>query len=136
MSFRTAAFSDGKWLGSWTIFYWAWWVSWAPFVGVFIARISRGRTIREFVIGVLLIPSSESAAATIPAPGPLAVIDHRATGRGPSLCPDVMCRKMGIGDQRGAWGTAENSGRKLDWKEVINLYFLLKWVCPLPVNYE
>ncbi|APG94378.1 BCCT family transporter [Sinorhizobium americanum] len=57
MSFRTAAFSDGKWLGSWTIFYWAWWVSWAPFVGVFIARISRGRTIREFVIGVLLIPS-------------------------------------------------------------------------------
>ena len=57
MSFRTAAFSDGKWLGSWTIFYWAWWISWAPFVGVFIARISRGRTIREFVIGVLLIPS-------------------------------------------------------------------------------
>lgn len=57
MSFRTAAFSDGKWLGSWTIFYWAWWVSWAPFVGVFIARISKGRTIREFVIGVLLIPS-------------------------------------------------------------------------------
>ncbi len=56
MSFRTAAFSDGKWLGSWTIFYWAWWVSWAPFVGVFIARISRGRTIREFIIGVLLIP--------------------------------------------------------------------------------
>ena len=43
---------------SWTIFYWAWWVSWAPFVGVFIARISRGRTIREFVIGVLLIPSA------------------------------------------------------------------------------
>lgn len=57
MSFRTAAFSDGKWLGSWTIFYWAWWVSWAPFVGVFIARISKGRTIREFIIGVLLIPS-------------------------------------------------------------------------------
>jgi choline-glycine betaine transporter len=58
MSFRTAAFSDGKWLGNWTIFYWAWWISWAPFVGVFIARISRGRTIREFVIGVLLIPSA------------------------------------------------------------------------------
>lgn len=58
MSFRTAAFSDGRWLASWTIFYWAWWISWAPFVGVFIARISRGRTIREFVIGVLLIPSA------------------------------------------------------------------------------
>ena len=57
MSFRTAAFSDGGWLGSWTIFYWAWWISWAPFVGVFIARISKGRTIREFVVGVLLIPS-------------------------------------------------------------------------------
>lgn len=57
MSFRTAAFSDGKWLGSWTIFYWAWWVSRSPFVSVSIARISKGRTIREFVIVVLLIPS-------------------------------------------------------------------------------
>ncbi|HBO9193304.1 TPA: BCCT family transporter [Pseudomonas aeruginosa] len=44
------------WLGSWTVFYWAWWIAWAPFVGLFIARISRGRTIREFVFGVLLIP--------------------------------------------------------------------------------
>jgi choline/glycine/proline betaine transport protein len=44
------------WLGNWTIFYWAWWIAWAPFVGLFIARISRGRTIREFVFGVLLIP--------------------------------------------------------------------------------
>ncbi|MBJ3763376.1 BCCT family transporter [Maribius pontilimi] len=46
------------WQNSWTIFYWAWWVSWAPFVGVFIARISRGRTIREFLVGIMLIPSS------------------------------------------------------------------------------
>ncbi|QCX26378.1 BCCT family transporter [Nocardioides jishulii] len=45
------------WLGSWTVFYWAWWVSWTPFVGMFIARISRGRTIRQFVTGVLLVPS-------------------------------------------------------------------------------
>lgn len=45
------------WLSSWTIFYWAWWVSWTPFVGMFIARISRGRTIRQFVTGVLLVPS-------------------------------------------------------------------------------
>jgi choline/glycine/proline betaine transport protein len=44
------------WLANWTIFYWAWWIAWAPFVGLFIARISRGRTIREFVFGVLLIP--------------------------------------------------------------------------------
>ena len=54
---RTAPFSDGDWLGSWTIFYWGWWISWAPFVGMFIARISRGRTIREFVAAVLLVPT-------------------------------------------------------------------------------
>ena len=45
-----------NWQSSWTIFYWAWWISWSPFVGVFVARISRGRTIREFTLGVLLIP--------------------------------------------------------------------------------
>lgn len=50
------AYSNTDWQSAWTIFYWAWWVSWSPFVGVFIARISRGRTIREFVLGVLLIP--------------------------------------------------------------------------------
>ncbi|MFD7560215.1 BCCT family transporter [Streptomyces sp. NPDC059835] len=57
MATRTGAFTDSAWLGAWTIFYWAWWLSWAPFVGTFIARISRGRTIREFLIGVLLVPS-------------------------------------------------------------------------------
>ncbi|KAB0547773.1 BCCT family transporter [Pseudomonas argentinensis] len=46
-----------SWLSSWTVFYWAWWISWTPFVGMFIARISRGRTIRQFVTGVLLVPS-------------------------------------------------------------------------------
>lgn len=50
------AYSNTDWQGAWTIFYWAWWVSWSPFVGVFIARISRGRTIREFTLGVLFIP--------------------------------------------------------------------------------
>ena len=49
--------TSNTWLQSWTIFYWAWWVSWTPFVGMFIARISRGRTIRQFVAGVLLVPS-------------------------------------------------------------------------------
>ncbi len=49
-------------LGSWTIFYWAWWISWSPFVGMFIARVSRGRTIREFVTGVLLAPTLASFA--------------------------------------------------------------------------
>ncbi|KIA59923.1 BCCT family transporter [Nocardia vulneris] len=57
MATRTGAYADSTWLGKWTIFYWAWWLSWAPFVGTFIARISRGRTIREFLIGVLLVPS-------------------------------------------------------------------------------
>ena len=44
------------WLGAWTVFYWAWWIAWAPFVGLFVARISRGRTIREVILGVMLIP--------------------------------------------------------------------------------
>jgi choline/carnitine/betaine transport len=57
MSFRTAAFGDAEWLAGWTIFYWAWWISWTPFVGTFIARISKGRTIRQFVLGVLVVPS-------------------------------------------------------------------------------
>ncbi|MGV0741638.1 BCCT family transporter [Mycolicibacterium sp. XJ870] len=59
MSARTGA--EGTevrtWLQGWTVFYWAWWISWTPFVGMFIARISRGRTIRQFVAGVLLVPS-------------------------------------------------------------------------------
>jgi glycine betaine transporter len=57
MSFRSGAFSDGEFVSGWTVFYWAWWISWTPFVGTFIARISRGRTIREFVFGVILAPS-------------------------------------------------------------------------------
>lgn len=59
MSFRAAPLdgSTREWINGWTIFYWAWWISWAPFVGIFIARVSKGRTIREFVTGVLLLPS-------------------------------------------------------------------------------
>lgn len=56
MSFFTAPFSSQHWVEQWTMFYWAWGLSWAPFVGTFIARISRGRTIREFVLGVLGVP--------------------------------------------------------------------------------
>ncbi|PZD95437.1 glycine/betaine ABC transporter permease [Paenibacillus sambharensis] len=58
MSLRLTPFSQGTWVGAWTLFYWAWWIAWAPFVGSFIARVSRGRTIREFVLGVLLVPSA------------------------------------------------------------------------------
>ncbi len=59
VSFRTFAYEPEKqgWLSQWTVVYWAWWASWAPFVGMFIAKISRGRTIREFVLGVLFVPS-------------------------------------------------------------------------------
>ncbi|HKQ43269.1 MAG TPA: BCCT family transporter [Pseudonocardia sp.] len=63
MAARTAATGgDGtaEWLAGWTVFYWAWWISWTPFVGMFIARISRGRSIKQFVVGVLLIPSAVS----------------------------------------------------------------------------
>ncbi len=50
-------YSDGEWQKSWTLVYWAWWISWSPFVGMFIARVSKGRTVRQFVLGVLLVPS-------------------------------------------------------------------------------
>ena len=56
MTFNQYAYDKTSWIGSWTLFYWAWWIAWAPFVGMFIARVSRGRTIREFVIGVLFVP--------------------------------------------------------------------------------
>ena len=52
----TQSAAEGKWLGWWTIFYWAWWIAWGPFVGGFVARISKGRTIREYVVGVVLVP--------------------------------------------------------------------------------
>ncbi len=60
LSFKTLPFHGATgetWLGGWTTYYWGWWMSWSPFVGVFIARISRGRTVREFVAGVLLVPT-------------------------------------------------------------------------------
>ncbi|OLT44069.1 choline transporter [Serinicoccus sp. CNJ-927] len=59
MSFSTFAYQEEgpEWLGSWTTYYWGWWISWSPFVGIFIARISRGRTVREFITGVLLVPT-------------------------------------------------------------------------------
>ncbi|MGP9499852.1 BCCT family transporter [Halomonas sp. AOP43-D1-4] len=56
MSLRISPYSDNEWASSWTIFYWAWVIAWSPFVGTFIARVSRGRTIKEYVFGVLLVP--------------------------------------------------------------------------------
>lgn len=57
MSLRMTPFRDSEWVGSWTVFYWAWWIAWSPFVGLFIARVSRGRTIREFVAGTMIAPA-------------------------------------------------------------------------------
>jgi len=57
-TFTLYAYQPNAWIGNWTLFYWGWWISWSPFVGMFIARVSRGRTIREFVVGVLLVPAA------------------------------------------------------------------------------
>ncbi|MGE9293050.1 MAG: BCCT family transporter [Puniceicoccales bacterium] len=57
LSFWTETYRGSDWQGGWTVFYWAWWISWSPFVGMFIARISKGRTVREFILGVVLIPT-------------------------------------------------------------------------------
>ncbi|WP_242610953.1 BCCT family transporter [Blastococcus saxobsidens] len=57
MSFVSGAWGGQEWLSGWTLFYWAWWISWTPFVGTFIARISRGRTIRQFVTFVMIVPT-------------------------------------------------------------------------------
>jgi choline/glycine/proline betaine transport protein len=55
LSFWTETYTRGSWQNSWTVFYWGWWIAWSPFVGLFIARISKGRTIREFIVGTLFI---------------------------------------------------------------------------------
>lgn len=57
MSLWAETFRDTNWQGGWTVFYWAWWISWSPFVGMFIARISKGRTVREFIMGVIIVPT-------------------------------------------------------------------------------
>ncbi|ATQ41248.1 BCCT family transporter [Caulobacter mirabilis] len=59
-TFTLYAYEPRDWMANWTLFYWAWWIAWSPFVGMFIARISRGRTVREFVCGVLLVPTGFS----------------------------------------------------------------------------
>ncbi|MCR8845818.1 BCCT family transporter [Paenibacillus sp. SC116] len=60
MSLRLTPFTEDSWVANWTLFYWAWWITWAPFVGSFIARVSKGRTIKELVLGTLLLPSGFS----------------------------------------------------------------------------
>lgn len=57
LAFWTQTYEEGSFMSSWTVFYWAWWISWSPYVGMFIARISRGRTVKQFVLGVLIVPT-------------------------------------------------------------------------------
>lgn len=57
LSFWTETYQQSHWQDGWTIFYWAWWIAWSPFVGIFVARVSRGRTVREFVAAILLVPT-------------------------------------------------------------------------------
>jgi choline/glycine/proline betaine transport protein len=57
ISLWNESYTGGDWQNNWTIFYWGWWISWSPFVGTFIARISKGRTIKEFILGVLIVPT-------------------------------------------------------------------------------
>ena len=57
LTLEVYAYEPTEWFGTWTLFYWGWWISWSPFVGMFIARISRGRTVREFILGVLFVPA-------------------------------------------------------------------------------
>lgn len=57
-TFTLYAYEPRAWMADWTLFYWAWWIAWSPFVGMFIARISRGRTVREFIVGVLFVPAA------------------------------------------------------------------------------
>ena len=57
LAFWNETYTGGSWQNGWTVFYWGWWIAWSPFVGLFIARISRGRTIRQFVTGVLFVPT-------------------------------------------------------------------------------
>nr|WP_273716746.1 BCCT family transporter [Alkalihalobacillus pseudalcaliphilus] len=60
LTFETMPFADNEWMGDWTFFYWAWLISWSPFVGTFIARVSKGRTLQEFIIGVVFVPAFAS----------------------------------------------------------------------------
>jgi len=88
-SFRLDAYSGNQeWLGKWTLFYWGWWISWSPFVGIFIARISRGRTIREFILGVLLVPTAFTFIwMTAFGNGALA---YELAGEGPSIAATIQ----------------------------------------------
>ena len=149
MSFHSAVFGGGDWLASWTIFYWAWWISWTPFVGTFIARISRGRTIREFVLGVLLVPTAVSilwfvvfggaglnlqlngvdiAGTGSEAAGFFATLQQYPFFIGSALVVMVLTAVFFVsGADAGALvlGTLSSRGRKEPWKPLVILWAVL-----------
>ena len=149
MSFHSAVFGGGDWLASWTIFYWAWWISWTPFVGTFIAKISRGRTIKEFVLGVLLVPTAVSVAwfsifggagihlqlagidiagAGSEAAGFFATLQHYPFFIGATLMVVVLTAIFFIsGADAGALvlGTLASRGRKEPWMPLVVLFAVL-----------
>ncbi len=75
-----AAGASARWRSDWTLFYWGWWMSWAPFVGLFIARVSKGRTIREFIVGVLLVPVASAFVWFAAFGGTAMWIEHNLAG--------------------------------------------------------
>jgi glycine betaine transporter len=89
MSIGLASNHDEAWLGGWTIFYWAWWISWGPFVGTFIARISKGRTIREYTLGVLVAPAAFCLAWFAVFGGTAIDLELSGTGIGKIIASDV-----------------------------------------------
>ncbi|WP_323959929.1 BCCT family transporter [Arthrobacter sp. JZ12] len=149
MSFHSAVFGGTEWLASWTIFYWAWWISWTPFVGTFIAKISRGRTVREFVLGVLLVPTGVSvlwfsvfggaglnlqlggvdiAGTGNEAAGFFATLQEYPFFIGAALVVMVLTAVFFIsGADAGALvlGTLSSYGRKEPWKPLVLLWAVL-----------
>ena len=89
LAFFNDTFGGGQWSGDWTVFYWAWTVTWAPFVGMFVAKISRGRTIRQFVVGVLGVPSA-FVVVWMGIYGYNAIRVDRAPGTGGSLTDTIV----------------------------------------------
>ena len=96
---RSSATTDTagqEWLSGWTIFYWAWWVSWTPFVGMFLDKISRGRTIRQFVVGVMIVPTTVSLVWFAVFGG--TAISQEMDGKGLSNSPDEESQLFGMLD--------------------------------------
>lgn len=99
-SLRLQPYSEGTWVGEWTIFYWAWAIAWSPYVGAFIARVSKGRTIREFIVGVTIIPTLISCLWIAAFGGTALWFDlHENTGIAAAVNKDVSVALFQMFDQ-------------------------------------